>query len=264
MSSELVDSAVRQLAEDAWPDEATICARTGDLPGADPWSVSVDNIGDYACGAWRLVERDVAAVLPEAAAELVVRWLQGVEVPQAFALRAELCNLKKCIYFVMQQGVTLERQLAQLATFFHDEREEHAIDKACGFWVHSRRLTELSDARMQAKGACAALADARAIGKHCCALPRHPSKATPEFLAELPRSLQAWRHAAAASTTAVPASNNGYSTAACEPPCVRDEPVAKRISSSGEYSRVMDSLRYPNPNPNASAPRESTRAWWTR
>ena len=181
-----------------WPDEAAVCERCGLLPGMHVLDVDVDSIAYYACGTWALVERDVRVVLADdSAVAAVLAFLEGHELPQAFALRSELCNLKKAAFFLLQQMERLERQLAQLATFFHGD---HEFDAVRGFWVHTERLTRLSDARSQAKGACAAQSDARALAKHCCALSRHPSKAAPPFLASLPSTLHAWRAAVEAAS----------------------------------------------------------------
>ena len=196
-------SAAQTRALWAFPDAATVQQRCAALPGANVLDVDAHNIVVYACGAWELVERDVQQVLPGQASAAVLAWLREVQVPQAFALRNELCNLKKAAFYVMQQTVTLERQLAQLATFFHEEHEPTAAAVGSAtFWVHSARLTALADARMQAKGAAAGLHDARAISKQCAAMPRHASKGTPSLLAGLPATLHSWRLAKAAKSAA--------------------------------------------------------------
>ena len=100
----------------------------------------------------------------------VLSSLDTVALPHAFALRNELCNLKKCTFYVMQQANSLERQLAQLATFWHGE---HVPCAGGRFWMHSARLEALSDARTRAKGACAAVQDARALAKNLCSLLHH-------------------------------------------------------------------------------------------
>ena len=101
---------------------------------------------------------------------------------------------QKCSFYVQQQAASLERSLAQCATFWHDE---HVLHEGSGFLVHSQRLTALSDARMQAKGAVAAAMDARDLSKGCCALPRHPSKPLPTHLDQLPSSMHCYRLAIA-------------------------------------------------------------------
>jgi hypothetical protein len=96
------------------------------------------------------------------------------------------------LMFIAQEASSLERRLAQLATFFYGERATGSPGEAaegicegvqpwnvpptCSgptsgaqgsgtHWRQSARLTELADARMQCKGALTAAHDARAIGK---------------------------------------------------------------------------------------------------
>ena len=154
-------------------------------------------IGDYACGAYELCVRDLQMALGDTAAPILAVLSSAVELPQAFGLRNEMCSLKKCTFFVLQQASSLERQLAQLSTFWHGEHVP------CGrFFLHSERLEALSDARTRAKGACSAVQDARAVAKNICSLPRHPSKSSPPLLTGLPTTLQAWRIAEAALAAA--------------------------------------------------------------
>ena len=189
----------------AWPTASAVSDACASLPGRNILDVTPDNIGYYACGVWSLVERDILTVLPASCADEVLSLLTSdLQLPVAFGLRNELCNLKKCTFFVLQQSHDIERMLAQLATFFHGEHVS-TVQGTSGFWQHSARLDALSDARSQAKGAVAGVADSRSAGKHCCNVPRHPSKAPPDFLTRLPQSLQAFKiaTAAAAAATAV-------------------------------------------------------------
>ena len=199
-----------------FPTPDVLRERCQSLPGACILDVSADNICDYACGAWALVERDIRHVLPdEATAKEVIEVLTSkLELPQAFGLRSELCNLKKCTFYVLQQASNLERLLSQLASFWHGEHDR-TVEGHLGFWMHSTRLENISDARTQAKGAASAVADARSFSKHCCSLPRHPSKQPAAFLRELPMSLQACRIASAAlAAAASPSAKNVENTAA--------------------------------------------------
>ena len=193
----MTDAHSSKTEDVAFPSPADIRDACALLPGAPVLDVDASTIQDYACGTFALVERDARSVLGEATAAAVLAWLSEapIELRAAFGLRNELCNLKKCIFFVFQQASNLERQLSQLATFFHGE---HQVMDGGNFWVHSARLEALSDARTRAKGACAGVADARSATKHCCSIARHPSKDPPTFLRELPSSLQAWRIATAA------------------------------------------------------------------
>ena len=134
------------------------CSR---LPGANIMDANSENINDYCCGTMLLVNRDLEAVLSEARASEVLAVLGEARVPEAFELRFELVCLKKVAYFVHLQGASLERQLTQLATFWHGEHEPAAPGGS--HWRHSARLTELSDARTRCAGACAATSDARAV-----------------------------------------------------------------------------------------------------
>ena len=178
-------------------DPRVHCSR---LPGANIMDVTPDNINDYCCGTMLLVSRDVEAILPEGRAREVLAALIEARVPQAFEQRFELVCFKKVAYYLHLQAGSLERQLAQLATFWHGEHEQ---EPGTDHWQHSARLTELSDARSQCAGACAATSDARAVGKHICSLSRHPSKPTSSFLQELPHSLHTWRLITRAAAAAV-------------------------------------------------------------
>ena len=168
------------------------------VTGVDVLAVTAANINDYACGSWALIMRDVDQLLASHSAE-VLAVLESAQVPHAFRLRRELVSMKKCAFFLHEQGCTIERQLTQLATFFHNEHQQEPDRPG---WRHSDRLTELSDARMQCAGACKATFDGRAIAKLICSLPRHPEKKRPETLDTLPNSLHSFRVAAAAAAAA--------------------------------------------------------------
>jgi len=173
--------------DEAWDPHAQ-CSR---LPGCNIMDATPGNITDYCCGSFSLVQRDLEATLSPGRAAEVLALLARVRIPEAFESRLEMVCLKKVSLFLHLQGSSLERQLAQLATFWHGEHEQ---DPSCpSIWRHSARLTELSDARMQCSGACTATADARTLGKLICSMPRHPEKQPKEFLRDLPHSLHAWR-----------------------------------------------------------------------
>ncbi|CAK0819958.1 unnamed protein product [Prorocentrum cordatum] len=172
------------------------------IPGPDVLAVTPDNILSYCCGNWALVEKDIVAVLPQALARpsgrasaevqlaevqpaaastaptpglprTVLDLLGTLAVREAFRVREELVNYKKVLLHVHQRGLDVERRLAQLASFFHEERER------CdgGFSRPSERRAKITDARMECKGRCEATYDARLLGKALCGLPRHPSSA---------------------------------------------------------------------------------------
>ncbi|EOD11347.1 hypothetical protein EMIHUDRAFT_214676 [Emiliania huxleyi CCMP1516] len=202
----------------------------GKLPGANILDATPENINDYCCGSWDLVVRDVEATLPAALACEVLAELARQRVPEAFALRLELVCLKKIAYYLFAQGSSLERQLAQLATFWHGEHLGGAEGAACGYWRHSARLTEVSDARVQCSGAVSATADARALVKHLCCLPRHSSKGCGALLLELPRSLHCWRLV-----------ERACAAASAPPPTAADEPPPAAVAGRW-HSRLRESL----------------------
>jgi len=202
----------------------------GKLPGANILDATPENINDYCCGSWDLVVRDVEATLPAGLACEVLAELARQRVPEAFALRLELVCLKKIAYYLFAQGSSLERQLAQLATFWHGEHLGGADGAACGYWRHSARLTEVSDARVQCSGAVSATADARALVKHLCCLPRHSSKGCGALLLELPRSLHCWRLV-----------ERACAAASAPPPTAADEPPPAAVAGRW-HSRLRESL----------------------
>lgn len=119
------------------------------------------------------------------------------DLTRAFRLREELINMKKVAYHVHHSGTLIERSLAQLATYFRTDHsdvkqdtEPHTASPPLSFFVHSDRFTAIVDARMRCKGACHASADARAMAKQVCCLPRHPLKKRPTILENLPSSLE--------------------------------------------------------------------------
>ena len=199
-----------------WPSEAVLTEEQTHIPGRPVLDLAPDFMNFYSCGTFSLVERDVKAVLPEECARAVIRVLHQLGVAEAFHLRGEVVNLKKAAYYVHREASSLERRLAQLATFFHGEHTPQGPTAdgllpgepgSGAYWLQSDRLTELSDARMQCKGAMTAAHDTRAIGKLIASLPRHPNKPTPTVLLQLPESLHAWRavKAAAVATSTAPA-----------------------------------------------------------
>lgn len=211
--------------ETPFPVEAIVRERLATVPGAPILECTATSICDYACGVFELCQRDISLVLGAGpAADAVFAVLSSFNLPNAFGLRNELCNLKKVTFFVLQQANTLERQLAQLSTFWHGE---HVPCAGGTFWKHSPRLEELSDARTRAKGACAAVQDARAFAKNICSLPRHPSKDASSFLIHLPGSLQAWRIAVAAEAVT--------ETSAAEAPAVAD--VTDNVDAAEEQGQ---------------------------
>ena len=165
-----------------------------------------------------LIERDLKIVLEEEQAHVVIAGLEE-DLRQAFRLREELVNMKKVAYHVHRSGTLIERSLAQLATFFRSDHEDEksneskqemvmqssqleevttlsndSTEAACstssGYYIHSDRFTRIVDTRMQCKGACHAAADARAIAKQICCLPRHPDKSRTKYLENFPHSLE--------------------------------------------------------------------------
>lgn len=190
-------------AEELWK----ACAS---LPGQHVLEVTPDNVVNYNCGAFWLVQRDLEAVLPSAHARQALQLLRSAGVPEAFHVREELVNYKKVCLHVHQQGVLLERSLSQLATFFRTS--EWSEELGCS--VHTPERSMLSRARTQCKGRCEASYDARLIGKLLCGLPRHPDTARQASLAQLPRSLRCWHLGAAAGAVAMESS---AAADTCEP-----------------------------------------------
>ncbi|CAE8610782.1 unnamed protein product, partial [Polarella glacialis] len=134
------------------------------IPGPHVLEVKPENIGNYCCGSFDLIERDVAAVLSPGLANEALALLRSLGLPEAFQMREELVNYKKVLLHVHQQSSEMEVSLNQLTAFFRDDRERCAG----GFSKPTARLGELSDVRTQCKGRCKATYDARLLGKHIC------------------------------------------------------------------------------------------------
>jgi hypothetical protein len=92
---------VADEAELLWPDEAELHERIARIPGRSVLDLAPDAMQFYSCGTFALVERDIVATLPEQAAH-VLDLLVRLRVPEAFALRNEVVNLKKASYYVHQ------------------------------------------------------------------------------------------------------------------------------------------------------------------
>jgi hypothetical protein len=161
------------------------------------------NIVLFLFSSFDLIERDINLVLPcERNAARILDDLRS-ELSCAFRMREELINMKKVAYHVHHSGSLIERSLAQLATYFRTDHADcdsintaQAIEaheettSSSAYFVHSDRFTTIVDARMRCKGACHAAADARAMAKQICCLPRHPLKKRPTIMANLPRTLE--------------------------------------------------------------------------
>ena len=168
------------------------------------------------------------------AAPILAVLSSAVELPQAFGLRNEMCSLKKCTFFVLQQASSLERQLARSSAPFGTESMYRAAAS-----LHSERLEALSDARTRGGGACSAVQDARAVAKNICSLPRHPSKSSPPLLTGLPTTLQAWRIAEAALAAAGTSEELEIEPLASAPAAARHNKLAfamRRNSSRSELA----------------------------
>ena len=97
--------------DDDFPSPDALHTTLTTIPGAPILSCSATTIGDYACGAYELCVRDLQMALGDTAAPILAVLSSAVELPQAFGLRNEMCSLKKCTFFVLQQASSLERQL---------------------------------------------------------------------------------------------------------------------------------------------------------
>lgn len=186
MSSELQDCCQQQTE---LQDVSPLMMRASALiPGRSLYDMNPTNIQDYCCGSFLLVERDLRLVLEPEVAQSVIDTVES-DLRSAFRLREELINMKKVAYHIQKSGNAIERSLAQLATFFREDvSSPESVDMQC--WVHSDRLTAISETRMRCKGACAAISDARALAKNICCVPRHPSKGRPSKLAGMPQNLE--------------------------------------------------------------------------
>lgn len=166
----------------------------------------------YHNRSFYLIDRDLKVVLPdEEVHESILNSIRH-DLTKAFQLREELINMKKVAYHVHHSGALIERSLAQLATYFRTDHADCDPDASSSnstvepeasigesatvnsnptaFYFHTDRFTTIVDARMRCKGACHAAADARAIAKQICCLPRHPLKKRPAIMANLPDSLE--------------------------------------------------------------------------
>eukprot|EP00928_Gymnodinium_smaydae_P056136 TRINITY_DN39563_c0_g1_i1.p1 TRINITY_DN39563_c0_g1~~TRINITY_DN39563_c0_g1_i1.p1 ORF type:complete len:656 (+),score=61.41 TRINITY_DN39563_c0_g1_i1:87-2054(+) len=184
-------------AGELWPseDELLQLAQPPHIPGPSVFDVSPENVNSYNCGSWELVERDICAVLSETHASRVLAVLRSCAVPEAFRTREELVSYKKVMLHVHQRGVDVERQLCQLASFFHEE----SVPCEGGHSRPTARRGEITDALMQCKGCCEARYDARLLGKVLCNVPRHPAKGRgADTLTQLPLSLRCWKLAVTA------------------------------------------------------------------
>merc|ERR1712048_1280702 len=135
-------------------------------------------MGSYVCGSYELVQRDLEAVFSSALAGHVDSTLRRLEVPEAFFIRQELVNFKKVMLYLHEQGLSLERSLAQLNTFLNYDMDgsQSCLATNDDYWAPSVWSAELIDTHMKCKGRCMATADVRRFCKDICCFPRHPDE----------------------------------------------------------------------------------------
>jgi hypothetical protein len=156
---------------------------------------------NYSQGSYSLVQRELRAVLPPAAADAVDRLCAESGVADAFAARRELVNFKKICLNTYQLAKAYEKDLRQLTTFFFcDMVQTDHRDPA------HRRYVELCRIMFEAKGALEAVHDARDITKAIASLPRHPDTSWPARLCGLPATSMVWRRAIQAVKATTPIS----------------------------------------------------------
>ena len=78
-------------------------------------------------------------------------------------------NYKKVNLHILNEATILEKELRQLASFFHARDRKIHPD---GYHIHTERYTAICDAMMQCKGAVAAMTDARVLTKAICCVHR--------------------------------------------------------------------------------------------
>ena len=159
--------------------------------------VTPSTVTTFAQGSITLVRADLAAALEPDAAARALGLCDSVKT--AFALRRELCNLKKVALHLYHDACDHETSLKQLASYFYADEQNSDGGAACAHKsAHQRGLCAGGDAAAEegmaaftpseryksicralsyCRGARAALHDARQLLKAICSLPRHPDNA---------------------------------------------------------------------------------------
>lgn len=196
----------------AFPGSDELLEASSLIPGKRVTDLTPANVIDYCCGAFSLVERDIQLVFSPQLSCHILALLREIAIPEAFRLREEVVNYKKVLLHEHRQGLSLERSLAQVASFFHGDASER-----CGsFWVPDERSSRVSDARQQCQGRIDAAHDTRQLGKAVCSLPRHPQESRTALLRNLPHGLKTWGLAVAAAEKA--GMGSGAASPVLEPP----------------------------------------------
>ena len=122
---------VRARRKRAWiggsMDPATFAGsvrRAWSTVGLCPLDVGEDNIGSSPQGAFSLVLDALEVVLTPHAAAAVERVWRARRLPESFAVRRELVNLKKVCKRVWRSGKEMERRLSQMTAFFYFDAED--------------------------------------------------------------------------------------------------------------------------------------------
>ena len=144
--------------------------------------VSPKTILNFAQGSHALVEADVRAVFPPRLASLALRAIARVaRLPEAFALRRNVVNLKKVLLHGWHESEPLEKELRRMSTFW---RSDMSFEE--GF-ANAARQREICVAHMTLKGAAHACFDGRVVTKAICCVGRHPDAPRPRELEDLER-----------------------------------------------------------------------------
>jgi len=158
------------------------------VPGPCVLDLREDIILTFGQGDWSLVERDLRSAFSEELAKVLESCVRE-QVTVGLAIRRELINYKKLCLHVMQAGMTIDKDMRQLTSFFHCDLLSDDPAKA----ARRQRYKELTQTMNECRGAVMALHDARYFGKTICALPRHPDTGIPAKFEHLPESLEVWR-----------------------------------------------------------------------
>ena len=210
-----IDPADLWVAADEDFQEWVLERAYADNPAQCPLSADEDDptcsLIHFAQGSLEVVHDDLRRVLPPAQLKEAIDILRVVGIDDAFVVRRELVNYKKTCLNIQRCATQLDRDLRQLVTFFKGSDDERIDIDDERIYVHSDRHTALCDALGQCKGALGVMSDLRQFVKTVCCVSRHPAKATPEYLAGLPRSLKHLRKYVRCAGDTV-ASQRGHTT----------------------------------------------------
>ena len=155
-------------------------ARAGESEQCILHAETAKTIRNLRQGSFALIEADLTRCLPLENTETSIAALKAAGLPDAFALRRELVNMKKACLRLLHDVERVSDDLTRHDMFFFRDTRGGALRDvigSSGMVAHEANYTLVCRSVQRAKGLIVATRDARDFTKFLCALPRHPDEA---------------------------------------------------------------------------------------